>query len=131
MKILIIDGCFGNTSELYVLIGIILMILMVVLVIRQKKRDSALKEKSKEIIENDNLYVEKDVLMMDKPFINVNEPGYKPADKSKFAIILFIVLFLIGLFLFIIGTYQKNYSSDDITGPDKAQFNQTKKLIEN
>ena len=106
MKILLGFTCFGPyywyEDPIYSLFGFILMIVIVILAIKEKIRKK--KQVDKTVLDNEIpiSYVEKDVLGFDKTYINYSEPSYKPADKSKFKFIVFIALFIIGLFFVVI-----------------------------
>lgn len=90
----------GNPSDpFFQLLGLILMAVMVVLIVKQKKRKSKELACEETTDGKERIYTEKDVLGFDKTSRNYNEFNYKPADKSKFKFIMIVVIFLIGLFL--------------------------------
>jgi uncharacterized membrane protein len=116
LSILLLSICYNCPNPTYAFFGFILMIIIITLVIRKKLR----KPKQSTVIENINeefesLYIEKDVLGLDKTYTNYNEPTYKIADKSKFKLIIFTILFLLGLFLAIVFTPKKygSYQEDE------------------
>ncbi|MBL4593388.1 MAG: hypothetical protein JKX68_06180 [Flavobacteriales bacterium] len=124
VSILLLSIVYNYHNPIYALFGFILMIVIIVLAIREK----LLKPKQsniKSIYEDpESSYLEKDVLGLDKTYINHKEPTYKSADKSKLKFITFIVLFFIGLFLLIAFTpirypaYKGSSSGGVIHHPD-------------
>ena len=104
-SILLLSIVYNYHNPTFALFGFILMIIIIVLAIREKIRKPKQSDvESVNIEKPESLYLEKDVLGLNKTYINYNEPTYKSADKSKLKFITFIVIFLIGLFLLIAFT---------------------------
>jgi|GEM_PF-2902899 len=110
MNLLIIDGCFvdytyGNDFAAF--LGFILMLTTIVLANRERirKKKNPKKYSSKN---NEEKYIqEKDILGLDKTYIDYNEPGFKPANKSKLKYVAFIILFVLGLLLMLLNTSKR------------------------
>ncbi len=112
--------CFGSNYGYYsypdpilAFCGLLLMILMIILIIRQKrgKPEEVLSDEVTEHVES--FYIEKDVFLMDKKVPNHREANYKTADKSKFIFIVFVFLFLVG-FLLVLTHTPKKYGPPEI-----------------
>ena len=104
MKFILLTLYYYGPNPIWALFGFILMIFIIVLAIREKLRKTKFSNESKVDEQVNSPYVEKDVLGLDKTYINYNEPTYKSADKSKLKFIMFIIIFFIGLLLMIAFT---------------------------
>ena len=108
-RLLIIGDCFNmyNPYAGFEIIGFILVILMVVLIIRQKRKapKEIIPEEVAEPVES--FHTEKDVFGLDKVSVNHNEPNYKPANKAKLKYVVYIILILVGLMMIVLSTNKK------------------------
>ena len=110
MELLIIDGCFGGHTygnELAAFLGFVLIITTVVLAIRERIRKKKNPKKYSSKNADENYLLEKDVLGLDKTYVDYNEPGFKPANKSKLKYAAFIILFVLGLLLMLLSTSKR------------------------
>ena len=96
-----------NENPIYVVIGFFLTIFIIVLASRERIRKRKYPEKYYSKVVDENYIQEKDVLGLDKTYINCNEPDFKTANKSKLKYVIFIFLFILGLLMMLLGTQKR------------------------
>ncbi|MCB0400739.1 MAG: hypothetical protein KDD41_01530 [Flavobacteriales bacterium] len=109
-----------------------MMLIIIVLAIRERARKKENPEKYHTLETTEDVFTEKDVLMMDKKILTPPDDGYRHADKSKFSYIIFILIFLIGLALVLIFSPFKDRPENGVNvgGGSVIKQDNTKKPVQ-